>query len=433
MRCGPDSTIDPASQLAFYDPGLGSQSDGGRIKIGFVRKLRNLISQGTGLGITDNIIDCYAALLNLWRPGDRIYLIGFSRGAYTVRCVSGVIATCGVPTQMKDGSPLRYDPTTIYSIATEAVKKVYQYGASIEGDPFKELREQRARCFRQEYGSSSEDGANEYPYFIGVFDTVAALGVSASVRKALGVAVVIVAALVAASFAWLFSHWLFSFFSWFLIFCMIPAVIAIVAYLKTHLRYHPVKKRIFLANWSMKFYDNKLNPHVGYARHALSIDEARADFDRVPWEFDGDVRQRTDDEPELLRQVWFSGDHSDIGGSYIENEFRLSDNSLSWLLEQLRELPNLLQIDEAVLRVFPSGLGKQHDECKSGFSGIWGKLGFKWPVKNRRIESRAPLHSSVLERFAAAEVLNYDRMMPYRPEPLRDHEQVRHYYQNLQS
>ena len=49
MRCGPDSTIDPASQLAFYDPGLGSQSDGGRIKIGFVRKLRNLISQGTGL------------------------------------------------------------------------------------------------------------------------------------------------------------------------------------------------------------------------------------------------------------------------------------------------------------------------------------------------------------------------------------------------
>ena len=60
-RVGPDSTIDPARQLAFYDPGLGPQSDGGQIKIGFFRKLYNLISQGTGLGITKNIIDCYAA------------------------------------------------------------------------------------------------------------------------------------------------------------------------------------------------------------------------------------------------------------------------------------------------------------------------------------------------------------------------------------
>jgi len=100
-RCGPDSTIDPAQQLTFYDPGLGSQSDDIGIKIGWVRKLRNLISQGTGLGITQNIIDCYAAILKLWRPGDRVFLIGFSRGAYTVRCVGGVMSLCGIPTHMK--------------------------------------------------------------------------------------------------------------------------------------------------------------------------------------------------------------------------------------------------------------------------------------------------------------------------------------------
>jgi Cu/Ag efflux pump CusA len=55
-----------------------------------------------------------------------------------------------------------------------------------------------------------------------------------------------------------------------LIFCLIPAIVALAAYLKTHLRYHPDKKRFFLADWSMKFYDNKLNRRVGYARHALS-------------------------------------------------------------------------------------------------------------------------------------------------------------------
>jgi uncharacterized protein (DUF2235 family) len=175
-RVGPDSTIDPARQLAFYDPGLGSQSDSGQIKFGFARKLRNVVSQGTGLGITANIIDCYAAILSLWRPGDRIFLFGFSRGAYTVRCVGGVLAACGMPTCMKDGTPLRYDPGTIRAIATEAVKLVYQYGASIKGDPFKELREERAQRFRKEYRSDRDGHVNEYPYFIGVFDTVAALG-----------------------------------------------------------------------------------------------------------------------------------------------------------------------------------------------------------------------------------------------------------------
>jgi uncharacterized protein (DUF2235 family) len=45
----------------------------------------------TGLGITANMIDCYAALIRLWQLGDRIFLFGFSRGAYTVRCLAGVI------------------------------------------------------------------------------------------------------------------------------------------------------------------------------------------------------------------------------------------------------------------------------------------------------------------------------------------------------
>ena len=428
MRCGPDLTINPADQLAFYDPGLGSQSDGGRIKIGFVRKLRNFISQATGLGITHNIIDCYAAILNLWRPGDRVYLFGFSRGAYTVRCIGGVMAACGIAKHLKDGSPLRYDPGTIRAVATEAVKKVYQCGASVKGDPFKELREQRAQEFRQAHGSDNDGHPNEFPYFIGVFETVAALGVRPRIRIALGFAAAIVCGLVAAGLAWLFEHWLFSFVLWFIIFCAIPAIIVLVAYLKTHLSYHPVKKRFFLANWSMEFYDNKLNRRVGYARHALAIDENRADFAYVPWVFDGDLRERTSDEPELLRQVWFAGDHSDIGGGYIENESRLSDNALDWLLGQLRELPHQVSMDNSVLRSFPSGTGPQHDECRERSLSIWAKLGLNWRVKHRRIANDAPLHPSVLDRFAATEVLDYDVIAPYRPELLRNHEQVKHYY-----
>ena len=86
-RCGPDTKIDPDRQLAFYDPGLGSKSAAGEIRIGFMRRLYNGLSSATGLGITHNIIDCYAALIYLWRPGD----IDRLPGAF--RITSAVVTT----------------------------------------------------------------------------------------------------------------------------------------------------------------------------------------------------------------------------------------------------------------------------------------------------------------------------------------------------
>jgi uncharacterized protein (DUF2235 family) len=59
-RCGPDSLVDPREQLAFYDPGLGSQADGGHFMGRLLRWVHNTVAQATGFGITRNIIDCYA-------------------------------------------------------------------------------------------------------------------------------------------------------------------------------------------------------------------------------------------------------------------------------------------------------------------------------------------------------------------------------------
>jgi uncharacterized protein (DUF2235 family) len=103
-RVGPDNNIKPDEQLAFYDAGLGSRGDVGERSHGIKRRIYNILGQATGLGITQNIIDCYAAIIRMWEPGDRIYVFGFSRGAYTVRCVAGALYYCGVPTQIKDGS-----------------------------------------------------------------------------------------------------------------------------------------------------------------------------------------------------------------------------------------------------------------------------------------------------------------------------------------
>src|SRR5437016_282069 len=126
------------------------------------RTLYNLASQATGLGITANIIDCYAALIRLYRDGDRIFLFGFSRGAYTVRCLAGVIAKCGIPRCMPNGTPLPLDIKGSRRLATYAVKNVYQFCSS---RPRKEAGSYRnfmldtceliAARFRTEHGSGN--------------------------------------------------------------------------------------------------------------------------------------------------------------------------------------------------------------------------------------------------------------------------------------
>ena len=73
-------------------------------------------------------------------PGDRIYLFGFSRGAYTVRCLAAVLSLCGVPTRCRTGDTgalVMRDRTTI---AKEAVKKVYQLVSSPKDTAYVEQR-----------------------------------------------------------------------------------------------------------------------------------------------------------------------------------------------------------------------------------------------------------------------------------------------------
>ena len=180
-RVAPDSTIDPAEQVAYYDAGLGSRRPGGGTFSGIYRYVHNFLSRATGFGITTNLVDCYEMIIRLWRPGDRIFLFGFSRGAYTLRCLASVLSLCGVPTRLKDGSPMRYDSATARGIAKIAVKHVYQHTASrtrvLSTKRQLELLDQRdelARQFSETYASKQEDGS-QYPYFIGVFDTVASI------------------------------------------------------------------------------------------------------------------------------------------------------------------------------------------------------------------------------------------------------------------
>ena len=184
-RAGPESCIDQRQQVAFYDAGLGTSQDGGRFGPVLWRRLLVLWSAATGRGISRNITDCYEALLRLYEPGDRIYLFGFSRGAYTVRCLGGVLNLCGIPTAAVDGGPAPRRGAAARAIAREAVRDVYEHGAGRDRAKFEPERNELARRFRHKYRSGTDAESNVNPYFIGVFDTVAALGVKGPQRALL--------------------------------------------------------------------------------------------------------------------------------------------------------------------------------------------------------------------------------------------------------
>src|SRR3954465_10072043 len=181
-RVHPENRIDPTEQVCFYDAGLGTDSGAGGLTAA-MRWINKLLQSVTGRGITRNIADCYEFIINHYRDGDRIYLIGFSRGAYTVRCLANAIMLCGIPTKAENGPLLRFRKQ-VHDIAREAGDTVYEHGAGHARADYETERDEQARRFRAKYGSNfvgedvDKDRSNAAAYFVGVFDTVAALGAS---------------------------------------------------------------------------------------------------------------------------------------------------------------------------------------------------------------------------------------------------------------
>jgi uncharacterized protein (DUF2235 family) len=247
--------MDPSIQVCFYDAGLGARKRGVNK---WTRWIHDTLSQATGLGISQNIKDCYDAVIEHYELGDRIFLFGFSRGAYTVRSLGGVLKLCGVPRSDKDGRSPRTSKEARQRLIEEAVEKVYKkYGST---DEERQERLSLGAEYRARYQSQKVS-----PYFIGVWDTVRALGLPGSSS--------------------LFS------------------------------RRHA-------------FHDASLDPNVPFARQALSVDENREVFEPVIWEVTSN-----DLATNRIKQVWFAGVHSDVGGGYADDR-GLGDLSLDWMIKE---------------------------------------------------------------------------------------------------
>lgn len=446
-RPGPDSPIDPRDQIAFYDHGLGAGEVGGLT----FRRIRNFFAAAVGTGIDENVIDCYAAIIAHYQPEDRILLFGFSRGAYTVRAVANVLNLCGVPTHERDGGPLpRYGPA-LRKIASDAVRYVYNHGAGRKRDRYEDEREAKATRFRRKYGSEGtgaddEGQGNVQPTFVGVFDTVAALGNRTATFALVAAFLLSVAGIL---YVWDIAPW------WLLaIGAILPVSIAYWALksLKSQYKYfiedekralrawNPldwwrVLKSGHFAWWSGKNYDRYVDREIPHLRHALSIDEARRKFPRVSWGRSKDVTWNQErGNPHWMKQVWFAGNHSDIGGSYPEEESRLSDIALDWMVTELKDAIPDIKIRNDLLVTSPDPNGLQHDEIEAALDMQPGWLrrlsGDKltWSRKFRPIGDEVALHPSVLARMKSDAVAHMGTTKAYRPTNLASHGQTKQFY-----
>ena len=131
------------NQHVFYDWGLGSYHD---------RALGGI----AGRGIHKNVLDGYRYIVHNYKPGDRIFLFGYSRGAYTVRALCGLINNCGI-------------------LESEHARRIAE-AWRIYKSPARtnHPKGQGAKDFRK----YSHDERNVH--FVGVWDTVGALGIPSS-------------------------------------------------------------------------------------------------------------------------------------------------------------------------------------------------------------------------------------------------------------
>jgi len=289
-------------QHVFYDWGLGSYHS-------------KLSAGATGGGIHKNILDGYRYIVQNYNSGDHIYLFGFSRGAYTVRALSGLINNCGILSRVDA------------ALVTEAWKIYKSPLASNHPDGA------NATAFRKRHALAARN-----VHFVGVWDTVGSLGIPFSLMGLLD------------------SH--------------------------------------------DEFYDTKMGSNMAIARHAIAIDEQREDFEPTVWL----PRPGVD-----LKQVWFAGVHSDVGGSYPPDKrtgFVASDAPLGWMIKEAKAAG--LGVESHLENRLTDGVrGQLHKTRKHVYR-------FKRPLHRPLVVKDKPMriHPSVKARYLADSA--------YRPTCLRE-------------
>jgi uncharacterized protein (DUF2235 family) len=265
-------------QCRFYDEGVGTKW-GERVRGGVL-----------GMGLDRNIRDGYAWLATQFPSqahpeldehkfvaGPLLYLLGFSRGAFTARSLGGLINQVGIPRldtmpAAKANTPLRDHPAVRKAWDLYAQRPTPEERKQVEDDNANASLLKRINDYDAQIDKFRKENAT-YPvriHFLGVWDTVGALGIPRVLD-----------------------------YSW------IP---------------RPSNQ--------FQFHDTGLCRNVRFAYHAVAIDEQRAPYCVTLWTGKHDTN-------EDVEQRWFPGAHANVGGGYEDD--LLPDPPLAWLAQKAAE------------------------------------------------------------------------------------------------
>jgi|GEM_PF-687540 len=239
LRSGGSADPD-VEQIVGYVAGVGAR--------GYL--VDTLLGGAFGYGFTRNVVDGYRFLAMNYEPGDEVYVLGYSRGAYTARSVVGMLSQVGLLTADATDAGLLHEAERVYRLKPPPPRRIARAERTVSRTRPGSWRRRRAeavlrrgdevRAAKERFRAAH---AIEVPVrFLGVFDTVGALGVPGPSRR------------------------------------------------------------------KNRFHDVSLSSVVVTARQALAIDERRLTFAPCLWTVpDGDP-------PDRVQQVWFPGTHGDVGG-----------------------------------------------------------------------------------------------------------------------
>lgn len=276
-------------QRVWYNAGVGTigqQNPWTR----FTQKARAVFGLATGLGLDDHVLAAYYFLCSNYREGDKVYLFGFSRGAYTVRALAAFVHVMGV---------IRPDQLNIAGYAWTAFKRASakdkrratpqlsraadpqhadDLGSTSQADDAATIAPEHRKLnpLEQAWHFSRVIGGRSIAIeFVGVWDTVASVIV-------------------------------------------------------------PNTEQLSFSLQTLRF--TRTNPSVKRFRQAMAIDEKRRMFRLNAWgepqDFHSNPFDRAGDIAQDIKQVWFAGVHADIGGGYKELGSGLSKYPLAWMIEE---------------------------------------------------------------------------------------------------
>jgi uncharacterized protein (DUF2235 family) len=319
-------------QVAYYIKGVGTAG----------WRPFAALDGATGIGVPSNVRKLYRFLCWSWQPGDEIYIFGFSRGSFTARTLVALIATQGLMPAEIDGSPVTHEEMqrNVMAAWREYRRETVPMKTSLPTIWI-------ARFIRDIILAVYHYALRHRPY--------------KQVRDAMDKA----REKVFIKFLGLFDT--------------VEAFGVPIEELRTAIDW---------AIWPISFRNRQLSGQVLNARHALSLDDERTTFHPIRFDHPlGDKR---------IKEVWFAGVHSDVGGGYPDGT--LSYVPLVWMAgeieHELRFQPG--RIDH--FRAYQSAIGPIHDS-RSGAAVMYRYGPRPIGVKEKTEGGPPVVHLAVVERM----------------------------------